>query len=83
MITRYEINPNVRKSNQLKFECHKLIEQIWGSSNLERTKAYKWLNKEFKRDIHFSTLEDTELLYTIWAKLWALSFKVDDSPFML
>ena len=69
-----KINPNPKKKSDYKYQCHILMEDIWGSDRKRRTLAYLWIRNKFGKDIHFSTLEDEYLLKKIWTELWIKSF---------
>lgn len=71
-----EINPNPVRMGHYKRECHKLINQIWGSDRKNMAEAYKWINKNFG-DIHFSTCNDEDVLRNVFNEMWKLSFKIE------
>ena len=65
------------KTHELKMDCHTLMDEIFGTNAKERKSAYMWLQAKFGKTIHFSTLNDYDLLLKIWEELWKKSFKVN------
>lgn len=53
---------------KLKFECHLLIDEIWGKN---KTSAYYWLREEFGKDFHFADINDIKVLEEAMSRLTA------------
>ena len=47
-----------KRVQYLKKDCHKLMEEIWGTGLSGNARAYYWLKTKFKKSIHFSEIDD-------------------------
>ena len=54
--------------------CHALMDETFPNQK----DAYIWLYNNGYRGVHFSKLEDEEILKEIWEKLYKLSFNPPD-----
>lgn len=52
-----------------KRDCHELINQIWGLSHDDQSKAYAWLQKKFGYVVHFADINDLAVLRSMHAAL--------------
>ena len=53
---------------KLKFDCHLLIDEIWGKNKIS---AYHWLREEMGRDFHFADTNDKAVLELAMDRLTA------------
>lgn len=65
--------------NSYRHACHMLMDEIWGQSKGGKAQAYKWLQGQCGKTIHFSQLSNERELKEIHEKLYVLSFQVVDN----
>lgn len=75
MKRRVYINPNYNGLKKTKWECHKLMEEVFGKDKVGKRNAYAWMKKKWGKEIHFATIYSHDLLREIHEELWKLSFK--------
>lgn len=61
------------KAHDYKRDCHRLMEEIWGWDKKGRSIAYSWLKSEMGMEVHFSEINDIQLLRQIHDKLFSYS----------
>lgn len=70
------INPNPKTNAEYKASCHFLMEEMFGADKKGRRRSYMWIKERFKVEIHFSKINDRDLLKKIFDILWVRSFKL-------
>lgn len=59
---------------KIKWECHRLMDIIWGTGKKARAKAYCWVDKNIGIK-HFSDIQDYELAWAARKALQAEALK--------
>lgn len=54
---------------EFKRECHQLMQEIWGYDKKGTSLAYVWFKQEFGKEIHFSEINDLQILQEIHLKM--------------